>query len=71
MKIYVLNSNIMRHRVIIGHSCIPLTNVRQPIDNDNGRQCTWCNLTSVNKGFDVENLIEYTDQGTLMYSHYQ
>jgi hypothetical protein len=45
--------------------------MRQPTGDDNECQGTWYNLTSVNRGYDVEHIIESIDQGTLMYSHYQ
>jgi hypothetical protein len=46
----------MRHHFITIHLCIPLTNVRQPTDNESRYQGTEYILTSVNKGFGVEHL---------------
>ena len=40
MWIEVSRSNIVVHRLITGHWCIPLTYARSPTDNDNGNQCT-------------------------------
>jgi len=56
MWIKELSSNIMRHHFITGHWCIPLTNARQPIDNESRYQGTEYILTSVTKVFDVEHL---------------
>ena len=61
VKVYImwikeLRSNIMRHRLITGHWGIPLTNVRQPIDDESRYQGTEYIITSVNKGFGVEHL---------------
>ena len=58
----------MDHRLIIGHSCLPLTDVRYPTDNENGNQGTKCNQTSVNRCVEVEHLKESIDQGTFMCS---
>ena len=40
MWIEVLRSNIIVHRMITGHWCIPLTDARSPTDNENGNQGT-------------------------------
>ena len=40
MWIKVSRSNIVVYRLIIGHWCIPLTDVRSPTDNENGNQGT-------------------------------
>ena len=40
MRIEVSRSNIVVHRLITGHYCISLTDVRLPTDNDNGNQGT-------------------------------
>ena len=68
MWIEVSRSNIVVHRLITGHWCIPLTYVRYTTDNDNGNQGIECNKKSVNKCVEVEHLKESIDQGTLMYS---
>jgi hypothetical protein len=46
----------MRHCLITGHSCISLTNARQPIDNESRYKGTKYILTSVNRGVGVEHL---------------
>jgi hypothetical protein len=46
----------VRHRFIIGHSGISLTNVREPIDNESRYQVIEYILTSVNRGVGVEHL---------------
>ena len=38
--IEVLRLNIVVHRLITSHWCIPLTDTRSPIDNENGNQGT-------------------------------
>ena len=53
MQIKVLRLNMMVHRLITDNSCILLTNVIYPPDNDNGNQGTECNLTSENKCVEV------------------
>ena len=40
MRIEVSRSNIVVHRLITGHWCIPLTDARSPTDNENGNQGT-------------------------------
>jgi len=40
MQIDVLGLNTMRHHLITGNLCIPLTNTRKTIDDDNGCQGT-------------------------------
>ena len=40
MQIEVSRSNIVVHRLITGHWCIPLTNARLPTNNENGNQGT-------------------------------
>ena len=40
MWIEVARLNIVVHRLITGHWCIPLTDTRSPIDNENGNQGT-------------------------------
>jgi hypothetical protein len=42
--------------LITGHQGIPLTNMRQPTDNERRYQGTEYILTSVNKGVKVEHL---------------
>ena len=42
--------------------------LRSPTDNENGNQGIECNLTSVNRCVEVEQLKESIDKGTLMYS---
>ena len=39
---YKTNTNMMVHRLIIGHWCIPLTDTRHPTNNENGCQGTEC-----------------------------
>ena len=61
VKVYImwikeLRSNTRRLRLITDHWGIPLTNVRQPTDDESRYQGTECILTSVNKGFGVEHL---------------
>ena len=56
MWIKELRSNTMRHHLIIGHWGIPLTNVRQPTDNESRYQGTEYIITSVNKGVEFEHL---------------
>ena len=68
MWIEVLRSNIVVHRLIIVHWCIPLTDMRSPTDNENGNQGTEHNIKSVNRCVEFELLKESIDQGTLMYS---
>jgi hypothetical protein len=46
----------MRHHLITGHRGIPLTNARQPTDNESRYQGTEYILTIVNKGAGVEHL---------------
>jgi hypothetical protein len=46
----------MRLRLITGHEGIPLTNARQPTDDESRYQGTEHILTSVNKGIEVEHL---------------
>ena len=69
MWIDVSRSNIVVHGLITSYWCIPLTNVRSPIDNDNANKGTECNLKGKNKCVEVEHLKETINQGTLMYSH--
>jgi hypothetical protein len=47
---------MMRHRLIIGHLGIPLTNMRQYTDNESRYQGTEYISTNVNKGVGVEHL---------------
>ena len=68
MWIEVSRSNIVVHRLIIDHWCIPLTDARSPTDNENWNQGIECNITSVNRYVEVEHLEESINQGTLMYS---
>ena len=68
MRIDVSRSNIVVHCLITGHWCIPLTDARSPIDNDNGNKGTECNITSVNRCVEVEHLEESINHETLMYS---
>ena len=68
MWIEASRSNIVVHRLITSHWCIPLIDTRYPIDNDNGNQGREWNQTSVNRCVEVEHLRESIDQGTLMYS---
>ena len=68
MRIDVSRLNIVVHRLITSHWCIPLADARSPTDNENGNQGTECNLTSVNRCVELEHLEESIDQGTLMYS---
>jgi hypothetical protein len=51
-----LKSNTVINYFIIIQWCIPLENMRQPIDNDNGDQCTQYIIASENKWVDVEHL---------------
>ena len=68
MWIKVSRLNMVVHRLITGHWCIPLTDTRYPTNNDHGNQGTECNLTSVNRCDEFEHLKESIDQETLMYS---
>ena len=61
MRIKVLISNMIDHRLITGHCCIALIEARYPTDNDNGNQGTECNKKSVNICVEVEHLRESID----------
>ena len=68
MRIEVSRSNIVVHRMITGHWCIPLIDARSSTNNEMGIKVLECKLTSANKCVEVEHLRESIDQGTLIYS---
>ena len=56
MWIKDLSSNTMRHGLITNHWGIPLTNTRQPTDNESRYQGTEYISTNVTKGVSVEHV---------------